>query len=144
MSWFVPEDRVVLRRLADCLIPEGDGMPSGSTVGAADELLDSVINFQAHLAPLVLRAVRVARAMDARPGLEKLQQVDPEAFDALKLAIAAGYYMHPKVRTALGYTGVERRAYDPNARPEFEGLGLLSPVTDRGPIWRPDPRHPSR
>ncbi|MCW1384878.1 hypothetical protein OLX02_18850 [Novosphingobium sp. KCTC 2891] len=134
MNWFKEDDRAVIRALADILIPDAEGMPSASAAGAADELLDRVVQLRADLAPRVLAAVRFARGKDHRAALEELRTHDSETWQGFCLAIAGGYYLFDDVRALLGYTGPERRPVDPEAAPDF--TDLLAPVLARGPIWR--------
>jgi len=136
MSRFTDTQRTVLAVLADVLIPAAEGMPAASTMGAVGEYLDQVVNFRADLVPLLYRAVRAAEGAEPAAAIQALREKDAEAFGALTLAISAGYYMNPKVKAALGYTGVERRTYDPDAVPDYVTNGLLAPVIARGPIWR--------
>lgn len=137
MSWFSEGDRVKLRHVADVLIPEAEGMPAASTVGAADALLDRIINLRSDLAPLVLRALRALPAENPRTALDRLRSDDDEAFGALSLAIAAAYYISPDVCALTGYHGPQRIAPDTAAL--LADAELLAPVLDRGAIWRVAP-----
>jgi len=83
-----------------------------------------------------LRAV--AGHAPERSGRE-LQQSYPAAFAAIGTIAAAGYYMSPGVRALIGYPGQEKRAFDPDATPEYVSNGMLQAVADRGPIYRPTP-----
>lgn len=134
MSWFNEEERAVIRLLADTLIPEAEGMPSASSIGCADALLDGVLKLRADLAPPMRTAIRHAKGKEPRAALERLRSDDPESWQALTLAIAAAYYQSPTVRGLLGYTGPERRPVDPSAPPDH--ADLLAPVIARGAIWR--------
>jgi len=139
MSWLTEYDRAVLRALADTMIPEAEGMPSATSVGVADSQLDLIEKFRADLMPAVLRVIRASRGQDPAVALQALESSDPEAMNAVKLAVAAAYYLSPKVRAALDYNGVQRHPYDAGSLPERETLELLKPVISRGGVWRPTP-----
>lgn len=133
-KWFTADDRILIRQLADMLIPEAEGMPSASSVGACDALLDRVVHLRADLAPAILAALRHARGLPPAEALETLRKAHLETWQAFTLAIAGAYYLAPEVRDLLGYTGPERRPVDPSEPPDW--AELLQPVIARGPIWR--------
>ena len=145
MSWLTAEDRDVLRALADVLIPEAEDMPSATSAGVADLQLDQVENLRADLMPPLLRAIRANHAIGANNGkdplaaLRALEIFDQPALDALKLVVAAGYYLSPVVRAALDYHGVQRHPYDAGELPERLTIELVKPVIARGPAWRQAP-----
>jgi len=68
----------------------------------------------------------------------QLQDENPASFAALAEIVAGAYFMNPQVRVAIGYHG---QVPQPLAsRPDHLNDGLLQPVIDRGPIYRPTPR----
>jgi len=71
------DERRRLARLADLLIPAGDGMPAASQVDVHDGGADRVAALLAHVVEPVRRALR------ADMTLEDLRRDDPEAFGAL-------------------------------------------------------------
>jgi hypothetical protein len=139
VSWLNAEDRIVLRALADVLIPEAEGMPSATSAGVADSQLDQVENWRADLMPLVLRAIRANPGKEPLAALLALEASDPAALDALKLVVAGGYYLSSAVRAALNYDGVQRHPYDATDLPDRLTLELVKPVIARGPAWRQVP-----
>jgi hypothetical protein len=136
VSRFPPQARATIGVLADLLIPEAEGMPSATSVGVTEGLLDQVANFRSDIVPDLLRVVR--NLGDAEPGfyLARLKEEDPEGFAALTLAVAGGYYLSAQVRNKLGYSGPERRPLVPGAPLDFEEMQLLRPVLERGATWR--------
>ena len=73
------------------------------------------------------------------PWLAGLRAADPEAHDALALAVVAGYYLHPDVRRLLGYPGQQGQPVGVEAYPDYAAEGLLERVYERGPVYRPTP-----
>ena len=134
MSRFTAEQRQVFGALADILIPEAEGMPSATSVGVADDLLDRVANLRSDIVGDLLRVCRLSATLDPQAAIEKIWTEDEEGFAALGLAVAGGYYMSEPVRRLLGYTGPERRPVPIDAPDEFGAL--MEPVIRRGPIYR--------
>ncbi|WP_052161166.1 hypothetical protein [Hoeflea sp. BAL378] len=134
MSRFTAEQRQVFGALADILIPEAEGMPSATSVGVADDLLDRVANLRSDIVGDLLRVCRVAATQDPQAAIGKIRAEDEEGFAALALAVAGGYYMSDPVRRLLGYTGPERRPVATDAPDDFGAL--LDPVIRRGHIYR--------
>jgi hypothetical protein len=134
--------RRALETIGSHLIPEAHGMPAAATMGVGTTQLDIVLASRPDLAPLLDRALADADLGDLDVFVANLAATDPEAHDAVTLAIVAGYYMHPEVHKRIGYAGQvpkdsqrlgEREIYQ-------EGLmDLAAKVIERGPIYRPTP-----
>ena len=62
---------------------------------------------------------------------------DPAGFALLAELVPGAYFLNPRVREALGYTGQTAQPIDP--QPDYLDDGLLQSVIDRGPIYRPTP-----
>lgn len=139
MSPLSETDRENFMAIADFLIPEGEGMPSASQVGVHDELIDRVLAVRVDLIEPLLRGVRAIAGLGGEVGANQLNENDAEAFHAISLAASAGYYMCPRVRQLIGYPGQESRPFDPDKTVDYLDDGLLQPVIDRGPIYRPTP-----
>ena len=127
------ELRVWLTSIADQLIPAGDGMPAASEVAVTADQLGRVLNVRPDLASHLLRAFGATMTMSAPDAIDLLAESDPDALDAITLAVAGGYYMHPDVRRLLGYTGQRARTIT-----IAEGIDedMLMRVVERGPIYR--------
>jgi hypothetical protein len=129
--------------LADLLMPGSGALPSPSEVGAHEDGIDRVLAARPDLAPVICSAADAVG--EAAEQLAVLRADDPASFDALSYALAGAYLTSPRVRRALGYPGVApRRAPAPPDEAEYylDG-GLLDPVTNRGPIFRPTPVQPN-
>jgi hypothetical protein len=101
--------------------------------------LDVVLSSRPDLAPHLERAFADANLDDIDAFVASL---DPLAYDAVTLAIVAGYYMHPEVHRLIGYPGQVPKDVQRMSEREIyqEGLmDLAQKVIDRGPIYRPTP-----
>ncbi len=132
-------ERATLARLADLLIPAGDGMPSASQAGVAGPWLDEVLrlrpDFESRLRALLARFGET----NARTSVASLQASDPDGFFVLTEVVAGGYFLNPQVREAIGYDGQRAVPIVPEDPPDYEQDGLLASVIERGPIYRPTP-----
>ena len=134
---FDSQERAVLAELADVLIPAGEGFPSASAAGVARDGLDHVLSFRPDLADGLKRLIAAARRRPAAAFVAELQRSDPAGFALLAEFVPGAYFLNPRVREALGYTGQKARPIDP--RSDHLDDGLLQSVIDRGPIHRPTP-----
>lgn len=135
--------RRALETIGDYLIPEAHGMPAASDMMVGTSQLDLVLSSRPDLAPRLERALGEAEVEeDVASFVNALRTSDPEGYDAVTLAIVAGYYMHPEVHELIGYPGqVPKDAQRLGEREIYqEGLmDLAQKVIDRGPIYRPTP-----
>lgn len=134
--------RSALETVGDHLIPEAHGMPAASDMMVGTTQLDVVLSSRPDLAPILERALGSAEIEDVDAFVSSLRTDDPEGYDAVTLAVVAGYYMHPKVHELIGYPGqVPKDAQRLGEREIYqEGLmELAQKVIDRGPIYRPTP-----
>jgi hypothetical protein len=128
-----------LEKVGDHLIPEAHGMPAASAMGVGTSQLDTVLSSRPDLAPHLERAFAGAELDDVDAFVASL---DPTAYDAVTLAIVAGYYMHPEVHRLIGYPGQVPKDVQRMSEREIyqEGLmDLAQKVIERGPIYRPTP-----
>ena len=119
--------RQSLNLVADHVIPAGEGMPSASQVDIAGHLLDRVIALLPDLAR-TLSYLFEQDPEDPEAWLGELSKADPEGYRSVLLAVAASYYLDPKVRQRIGYPGhpsVPVRAHD---IPEYVTEDLLEQV----------------
>ena len=132
------KDRSTLAGLADVLIPASAGFPSATQVGVAAEGLDQVLAVRPDLAKPLKVILQSAKGRNPAEVVAQLQDENPASFAALAEIVAGAYFMNPQVRVAIGYHG---QVPQPLAsRPDHLNDGLLQPVIDRGPIYRPTPR----
>lgn len=134
--------RTALEAIGDFLIPEAHDMPAASAMGVGTSQLDVVLRSRPDLAPLLERALSDADLSDVESLVGRLRDDDPAAYDAMTLAIVAGYYMHPEIHERIGYPGQVAKDVQRMSEREIylEGLmELAQRVVDRGPIYRPTP-----
>jgi hypothetical protein len=130
-------ERATLAGLADALIPSGEGFPSASEAGVAGEGLDRVLAVRPDLATGLKRVLALAAGRSAAEFVVELQRIDPAGFGILAELVPGAYFLNDQVRAGLRYDGQRARPIDPNSG-EVEA-GLLQPVLNRGPIYRPTP-----
>jgi hypothetical protein len=131
--------RARLVQLADVLMPAGAGLPAPSEVDVHRELIDRALDAVPMMAPVVEIALRAPG--EPTEAVERLRREQPQVFMAFTFILSGAYFLHPRVRKALGYEGL---AIQP--KPPLEGEaeyyledGLLAPVLSRGPIYRQVP-----
>jgi hypothetical protein len=132
-------DRERLRIFADVLIPAAHDMPAASEVGVADRQLDRVLAARPDLAAPLARALDAVDPGDHDGSLARLRDSDREAHDALLLVVAGGYYIDPGVRRRIGYDGQQAVEVRPEIIPNYVEEGLIDPLLERGPVYRPVP-----
>jgi hypothetical protein len=135
-----PAERQQLAELADLLIPAGNGFPSASEAGVAQEGLDQVLVVRPDLIEPLKKLLALARDRSSSEFLRDLQANDPGAFGVLAELIPGAYFLNPSVRARLNYDGQSARPIDPRA--DYLDDGLLQSVIDRGPVYRPTPTVP--
>ena len=135
---FDPAQRAVLAGLADVLIPAGDGMPSASAAGVAEDGLNQVLAAVPSLGASLADVLARAKGREAAEVVTSLARTDPAAYGILTEVVTAAYFMNPDVRQAVGYTGQGPSPLDP--RVDYMEDGLLESVIKRGPIYRPTPK----
>ena len=98
-----PEERAMLKELADIVAPRWAHMPSASEIGLCGEPLDRALASRPDLmAPLRILLAEL-RGQGAEAALRQLDRERPAALGMLMQAISGAYYMHPAVRAALGH-----------------------------------------
>jgi hypothetical protein len=128
-----------LRAFADVLIPAAHDMPAASEVGVADRQLDLVLAARPDLAEPLARALERVDPADHEGSLARLGDDDRAAHEALLLTVVGGYYIDRDVRRRLGYTGQVPVEVRPEIIPNYVEEGLIEPLLERGPIYRPVP-----
>jgi hypothetical protein len=132
---FSQTERDLLARLADVLIPAGDGHPSASAADVAGAGLDQVLTTCPEVSAGLREVLTKAEGRTAAEAVAYFRANDPVAFGVLAEFAAGAYFMNPLVREAIGYGGQSPRAINP--APDY--LDLLESVVRRGPIYRPTP-----
>ena len=139
---FDANERAVLARLADVLIPAGEGFPSAHEAGVAGDGLDQVLALRPELAAGLKKILALAGDRPAAEVVAQLQASDPIGFGILAELIPGAYFLNPHVRSKLGYHGQSPRPIDPHA--DYLEEGLLEAVTARGPMYRATPQRSRR
>jgi len=134
---FSADERAILARLADVLIPAGDGFPSASEAGVAAEGLDQVLAFRPDLAEGLKKLLASACGRSPDELVAALQRNDPAAFGILAELVPGAYFLNAAVRAKLGYEGQTAKPIDPH----LDALddALLESVIRRGPVYRATP-----
>ena len=135
---FDSAQRAVLAGLADVLIPAGDGIPSASAAGVAEDGLNQVLAAVPGLGVPLADVLGRAKGREPAEVVASLARADPAAYGILTEVVTAAYFMNPDVRQAVGYTGQGPAPLDP--RVDYMENGLLESVIKRGPIYRPTPK----
>ncbi len=135
MTGFPEELRPVLRRLAEEMIPAGEGLPSAAEVCIHTTLLDDVLKVRPDLAGPLERALRPLA--DLPPGeLLAALETDREGMATAGLVVAGGYLMSAQVAEALKYPFQEAKIVRSDELVRDIEAGLLDSVIERGPIYR--------
>jgi hypothetical protein len=131
--------RARLAEFADVLIAGGAGLPSASEAGVQGKWIDRTLAARPDLVE-VIHAV-IARAGDPSAELDRVRTEEPLLFDRFTHAIAGAYLMVPRVRKGLGLPGnaPKRKPAYPDEADHYLSDGVLDPVIERGPIYRPTP-----
>ncbi|WP_394840594.1 hypothetical protein LZC95_26195 [Pendulispora brunnea] len=134
--------RTRLAALADLLIPADGDMPAASAAGVAGAGVDAVLTARPDLLEPLQFALSIAAYEDAAHALALLRDKYPLVYSALGELVAGAYYLHPDIQDRMGYRGRQAITIDvTNGGAMDKGdVELLSPVVQRGPIWRADPR----
>lgn len=135
---FHPEERALLGRLADVLIPAGENFPSASQAGVSAEGLDQVLVYRPDLAAPLRKILSLVTDLPPAKVVAQLKASHPELFAALTDFVPGAYFLNPQVRTQLSYRGQAAHPLPADAE-DLEGE-LLRPVIDRGPIYRVRPQ----
>jgi hypothetical protein len=130
-------ERQLFAALADLLIPAGNGLPSASEAGVANEGLDQLLAVRPDLLDSLKNLLLRAKVCSPAEFLHELQTNDPAVFGVLAESVPGAYFLNPDVRAKLKYDGQSARPIDP--REDYLDDGLLQSVIDRGPIYRPTP-----
>ena len=131
--------REVLAAVADLLIPSSDGMPSATEAGAAGRWLDEVLQLRPDFGPPLAAVLDRLIGADPSAALAKLRIDDPAGFGVLAEVVAGGYFLNPKVRSAIRYPGQQSVPIAHDEPLDYEQDGLIASVIARGPIYRPTP-----
>lgn len=131
--------RAVLAAVADVLIPKGDGMPSATEAGVAGRWLDEVLQLRPDFGPPLAAVLDKMKGLDPTAAVTRERADDPAGFGVLAEVVAGGYFLNPRVRSAIGYPGQQSVPIQPEEPPDYEQDGLIASVIARGRVYRPTP-----
>jgi hypothetical protein len=133
------EERQRLATLADTLIAGGEGLPAASKADVQGKWIDRTLAAR----PDLTAVVQAVLALTGEPQavLERLRAEDPLTFDTFSFTVCGAYLINPRVRKLLGYPGQAPKASPayPDESDHYLQGGLIDPVIERGPIYRPTP-----
>jgi hypothetical protein len=139
------EQRDLLAALADVIFPAAEGMPAASELDLTGEWVERALS--AMPSGVEDDLVRVLAdipdaAADAAAVVDRLGREQSADLDVLVSVISGAYYLHPTVRSLIGYPGQRPRALpaeEVSDSPFYLLGGPLDRVRKRGPIYRPTP-----
>jgi hypothetical protein len=134
------EQRKRYAAFADALIAGGAGMPSATEAEVHSVWIDKALAARPDIAPVLIDAL--GRKGEASEVLKALQENERPRFDAVAFITAGAYLINPRVRKLLGYPGPQpmKNPALPDEAESYLEDGILDPVINRGPIYRPTPR----
>ena len=131
-------ERTAFAAMADILIPTHGDMPSFTALGAHLAHTNRVLELRPELLPDLRAAVsRVKTDIDPEDMANQLNRDHPDAIGVIGVVASAAYYLDDEVKRKLGYPGQIQQPVTDDEEYDYEGL--LDPVIDRGPIFRPTP-----
>lgn len=137
------EQRDVLAGLADIILPEAAGMPAASELDLAGEWAERALAaMPGAVAADIVRILSESAGDSPAAAIEALIRDRPADLDLLVSLVSGAYYLHPTVRSRLGYPGQVPRPLPPDEvseTPYYLTGGPLERVRRRGPIYRPTP-----
>lgn len=131
------DTRVLIRDIADRLMPDDGLLPSVDAADTAGRHLDVALVARPDLVGRFLAAVDQCREADLDAALAGLRQADDPSWEVLTTILPAAYLMSEEVRAALGYAGQRPDPIEPGGHPE--DIALTETVVARGAIYRPTP-----
>lgn len=126
----VQRERLAL--LADVLLPAHERLPSASEIGVAGALADKVLALRPDIAEPLARLLSQPFS-DASSRVTEIKKASGADYRTLILAVAGGYYLHPKARAAVGYPGQLSKPFNPRLFEDVVSEGLLDHVVEREP-----------
>jgi hypothetical protein len=114
-------------------------MPSASEAGVAGRWLDEVLRLRPDFGPLLAAVLDDMKGLDPTAAVTRERADDPAGFGFLAEVVAGGYFLNPKVRSAIGYPGQQSVPIQHEEPPDYEQDGLIASVIARGRVYRPTP-----
>lgn len=122
-----------LAGVADVLIPASATMPAATDAGVAGAQLDLVLRARPDLRQGLMRAWAATSDCSPAEAVDTVPELDTDAWDAVRMVVAGGYYTNSRVRELLGYDGQQPRQVRIAGDIDTD---LLERVIERGPRYR--------
>jgi hypothetical protein len=122
------DQRRTFAALADVLIPAYESMPSATSAGVPEGLLDQALRYRPDLVAPLTDAIASCTGKDPVAALDELAAGSPDEFQALTLVTAGAYFQSAQVKAALAYQPPPRAVNDDTDT----YVDMLVAVVDRG------------
>jgi hypothetical protein len=127
------DERAVLARIADTLIPANGDAPAASTEPGFWEALSTAMAARADAFEDIVAALDELNASaNLWNALRSLEGEEPSTFQALSAVIAGAWLLTPGVRNRIGYHGQQAVKAGLEEAADEISSGILDPVLERG------------
>jgi len=137
-STYTEEERALLTRLCDLMIPAGEDRPSAADPEVFKDILSRLSTHDAVLKPVL--ATLATRSLDELPASEQLEVINQHRetcatfFQVFESQVIQAYYANSIVLTSLGVNAPS--PYPAGYDVQETDWSLLDPVRDREPFYR--------
>lgn len=133
---------LVMRAVADVLVPTTTRDPGATEAPGFDGFLEVALNARVDAFDAITEALSRLDATDSatlRQQLESMWTAEPGTFQALSAVVVESWLLAPEVRERIGYHGQRRELAPVDQGTNEVTDGILDPVLERDPIYRPTP-----
>ena len=130
------------RAIADVLVPATAQDPGATDTPGFDGFLEIALNARIDAFEAItgaLASIDTSEPATLRRQLEAMWGADPETFQALSAVVVESWLLAPEVRERIGYYGQRRELAPVDQGTNEVTEGILDPVLERDPIYRPTP-----
>jgi hypothetical protein len=137
-STYTEEERALLTRLCDLMIPAGEDRPSAADPEVIKDILSRLSTHQAVLKPVL--AILATCSLDELPASEQVTVINQHRetcatfFQVFESQVIQAYYANSIVLTSLGVNAPS--PYPGGYDVQETDWSLLDPVRDREPFYR--------
>ena len=97
--------REIFRQASGLILPAWRNMPDAASLGIQMKQLDRAMKVRPDLIEPFVRVLNDMNLPFDFAQIKMLRQKSPTDFRILRMLVCGAYYMHPTVKTALGYQG---------------------------------------
>jgi len=97
--------REIFRQASGLILPAWRNMPDAASLGIQMKQLDRAMKVRPDLIKPLVRVLNDMNLPFDFAQIKTLRQMSPHDFRILRMLVCGAYYMHPTVKTALGYQG---------------------------------------